>query len=168
MTKLIRAIFLISTISLSMGCALAKDHLLSVISNDEDANTYNIVLATDENDVEVEQVVKNEFDSRGKIISQDKYNVSQLGKGVAMVVRKGYEIVKLKANNLNQSDSADLEMDVLVSAISKERVKYEMEVKKVGSSWKLYLDGKNAKKLHFITNKKMLIGTVGIKNIQVK
>lgn len=168
MTKFIRSIFLTSAIISTFGSVFAKEHLLSVITNDEDQNTYNIVLVTDEHDVSVKQVSKNEFDQRGRTISQDKYNLNQLTSGVAMVVRKGYDIVKLKMSNLNESDSADLEMDVLVSALSKERISFDLEVKKEGSAWKLFLNGKSAKKLHFITNKKMLIGTVGIKNILVK
>lgn len=168
MTKFIRGIFLITSIFSVVNSAFAKEHLLSVITNDEDQNSYNIVLVTDEHDVSVEEVVKNEFDLRGKTIKQDKYDLGQLNNGVAMVVRRGYDIVKLKMSNLNDSDSADLEMDVLVSAISKERHSFDLEVKKEGASWKLFLDGKSARKLHFITNKKLLIGTVGIKDILVK
>lgn len=168
MREMIKSIFLLSMILGAAQSINAKSHLLSTISNDEDQNTYTIALVTDEQDVDVKEVLKNEFDKRGKLVSQDRYTIKSLEDGVVMVKRSNYDIVRLKASNLNSSDSADLEMEVLVSAISKEKKSFDLQVNREGQKFKLELGGKSATKLHFITNKAFLIGTVGIKDIRVK
>jgi len=168
MKSFLKTTFALSIILGLMQSVRAMEHKLSTISNDEDANTYTIGIVTDEDNIEVKQVLKKEFDGRGNVISVDKYSPADLAKGVVMVKRKGYEIVKLKAQNFNASDSADLDMEVLVSALSKDTDNYDLKVEKQGEKWKLLLNNKDATKMFFVTNKKFMIGTVGIKDVKVK
>ncbi|AYF44816.1 hypothetical protein BALOs_1816 [Halobacteriovorax sp. BALOs_7] len=136
------------------------------ITNDEDKSYYHLGINVDDETLEVESLYKNEFDQNGKVISTQTYTLQQLLKGVTLVERSDRQVVKIKASNLNPSDGADITIDTLYSGINGERKHYDASVERVGSDWKFNFESRASSKLHFVSNKKFLIGTIGIKDIK--
>ena len=85
---------------------------------------------------------------------------------MTLVERSDRQVVKIKASNLNPSDGADITIDTLYSGINGERKHYDASVERVGLDWKFNFESRASSKLHFVSNKKFLIGTIGIKDIK--
>lgn len=146
---------------------LAAPIKLVHITNDEDKTYYHLGINVDDDSLEVESLYKNEFDKKGNIISSKTYTLQQLLRGVVLVERSDREVVKILASNLNPSDGADITIDTLYSGVNGERKVYDASVERVGEDWKFNFESKRAKKLHFVSNKKFIIGTVGIKEVNI-
>lgn len=136
------------------------------ITNDEDKTFYHLGINVDDETLEVESLYKKEFDQKGNVVSSQKYSLEQILKGVTLVERSDRQVVKIKASNLNPSDGADITIDTLYSGINGERKQYDASVERVGTDWKFNFESRRAQKLHFVSNKKFLIGTIGIKDIK--
>lgn len=137
------------------------------ITNDEDKSYYHLGINVDEGSLEVDSLYKNEFDKKGNIISSKTYSLQQLLRGVVLVERSRREVVRIQVSNFNPSDGADITIETLYSGISGERKVYDASVVRVGEDWKFNFESKRAKKLHFVSNKKFMIGTVGIKEVNI-
>ncbi len=168
MKNLIKTSLLLSMVLGTMHSAQAKDHVLSTITNDDDKNIYIMGLKTDDQTEAVTKIYKKELDGKGKLLNKIEFTPGQLEAGVSIVKRSGRDVVNLKASNVDVNYGGDIAMKTLVNALKKDFKTYDLKVEKNGEKWQMLFDNKVAKKLHFTTNKKFLIGTVGIKNVQLK
>ncbi len=163
--KLLLKLFLL--ISLTTTSLLAANVKLVHITNDEDDTYYHLGMVVDDNTMEIESVYKTEFNKSGGVLSKENYSVEQILNGVTLVKRSGRDVAKIKASNFNPTDGADIELDTLYSGVNGERKKYDASVERVGESWVFNFQNKRAQRLHFVSNTKFLIGTIGIKTIKI-
>jgi len=168
MRNLIKTSLFLSMLLGAMQSIQAKDHVLATITNDDDSNIYTIGLKTDDSSESVVKIYKKETSAKGKLLDHVEFTPNQMENGVAIVKRSGYEVVALKADNVNVNYGGDITMTTLVHALKKTKKNYDLKVEKDGAQWKLLFQNKEAKKLHFTTNKKFLIGSVGIKKVEAK
>ncbi|EQC47883.1 hypothetical protein [Bacteriovorax sp. DB6_IX] len=168
MSNLIKTSLFLSLLLGTLQSIQAKDHVLATITNDDDNNIYKIGLQTDDATESVVKIYKKELSAKGKLLDHVEFTPSEMEKGVTIVKRSGYDVVALRAENVNVNYGGDITMTTLVHALKKTKKDYDLKVEKEGRDWKLLFENNEAKKLHFTTNKKFLIGSVGIKDVQAK
>lgn len=170
MGNLLKTSFILSVVIGIMQSAYSENFKLTTITNDDDSNSYVIGLETDDSSEEIIGISKSEFTGSGKLLSKTDFTLKELKEGVTLVKRSRYNVVTLKARNVNLAYGGDIEMKTLIHALKgngeNNKNTYDLKVEKEGEGWKLLFENKDGSKLHFITNKKFLIGTVGIKKVK--
>jgi hypothetical protein len=143
----------------------SKDVTLVDITNDEDDDITKVGIMVNDNTGEAELLYKKVVSHNNEVLTFDKHKLETVAEGVTFVKRGKREIVKMKLENIHPSEGADIILDYLYSGISGERKKEDLAVDRVGEDWIVRMDGKKVKSLHFKSNKKLLIGTIGIKDV---
>ncbi len=140
---------------------------LAYITNQEDTDIIDLVVNTDtHNDVVSFKMVYKY--SNGKVYKSDTYSASKAACGVVLLEKKGREIVKLSSQNFSAHQGGDIKLDYLISGISGKRGNKYFDLTRDGDKWYLKVNRSKIKKMHFVSNKKAFIGTIGIKRIEAK
>lgn len=150
------------------GSLLAKDVTIATITNDENDEVHKFVADINEATDDIQAFYKEVY-VRGKMSDRKPLPTDQLDHpGLILEKRGGHNIINLKSNNFDFQLGGTVKIDTLYNGVNGQRKDYDLELAKTEEGWKL-IKGKNQiSKLHIITNKVMLIGAVGVKDIQMK
>jgi hypothetical protein len=162
MKKLIFASLFI-LISLS---AFAKTDEVMIIKNDLDSNLVIISIESDNSGKFLEmRKVQTTVDK--KVLSDEKFSLSDLSKGATALVRKGKEVVKIKFSaNFDSMYGGSFDMDYLYNGIKGTRRQLQLDLGKNGSKWEVTKNNKVAKNLNVIAKRAALVGAIGIEEIK--
>lgn len=105
---------------------------------------------------------------KGKVIAETVYGTDGAADGIVLMQEGEREVVKLISRNFTEYNGGNVKIDYLYNGINGKRKALAMDLSRDGDTWGLYVNGKLSKRLHFIKNKKALIGVIGIKEIEVK
>jgi hypothetical protein len=146
--------------------ANAADVNLVKITNQEDATVSVMFLEVDEN--------KNitAFGKKRYVNGVQSVRVVFPGNltyaGIVLRRVKNKDLLILKSLNLDDRNGGSLEIDFLYNGITGKRKNFVVELGRTSDSWQLSKDGRIINHLELISNKVMILGTVGIKKIIVK
>lgn len=140
---------------------------LAYITNEEDSDIIDLLVITDKHNDAVKMKMVYKY-SNGKVFKSDEYSVRQVSQGIVLLNKKGRDIVKLGSRNFSTHQGGDVKLDYLVSGISGRRGSLFLDLARNGDDWALSVNRSKIKKMHFISNKKAFIGTIGIKKIVTK
>ena len=87
---------------------------------------------------------------------------------ITLKQKKSREIVNLTSSNFSQHQGGIITLDYLVNGITGSRDNLNLDLVRNSDDWSVERNGKPVSKLHFISNKKAFVGTVGIKKIEIK
>ncbi|ATH08481.1 hypothetical protein BIY24_11130 [Halobacteriovorax marinus] len=152
--------------SLTSINALAVERELVTITNDDTPTVFKMVIDTDNNS-DIQKFYKDTYE-RNKRTSREIIPLDKIVDGVNLEKRDKYEIVNLKSDNFAAHNGGDIELDTLYNGAKGTRKSYDLEIERIGDSWEIQKDGRPVKVLHLKSNKVFLLGTVGIKDIEVK
>ncbi|MCK6595763.1 MAG: hypothetical protein L6Q33_11220 [Bacteriovoracaceae bacterium] len=158
-----------TTLFFSLNVA-AKENILLTITNDEDKEVTRFVAETDADDRIIKKFHQDTFDARGKLlkrISAESRNLKN-NNGMVLKAQDKYVVVALKCQNFDEQQGGDINIDTLYNGATGERRQYSIELSKDKAAWSVYVKDQKVKSMHLQSNKVMLIGTVGIKNIVMK
>lgn len=155
---------IIITASLS-SAVFAGTQKLAYITNDEDKETIDLIITTDSRH-DITQVKFNYKNTKGKVYKTDTYEAAKAARGVVVYEKKGREIVKLSSTNFSSYNGGDIELNFLVNGITGKRANKYFDLSRDGDSWSLKVNRIKIKKMHFVSNKKAFVGTIGIKTIK--
>lgn len=145
--------------------AYAKD-LLLVKSTIQDENRFiNLVLELDDSTSDIKAMRIEEIE-HGKVQDTDRYQVSGPTNFV-LYKESGRDVINLVSDNFANHQGGEVILDFLYNGITKSRGEIVLDLSRKGDTWNLYSNGKAVKKLHIVKNKKMLVGVIGIKYINV-
>ncbi|MBC76913.1 MAG: hypothetical protein CME64_12945 [Halobacteriovoraceae bacterium] len=150
--------------SLMSSLAFASEVHLVKATNDEDNEICDLYLVLDEQkDISGIRIIKT---VEGETID-DVYQYLD-GKEYSMVIsrQQGREVVKMSSSNFSSHNGASLNLIYLYNGFGSTYHGKKLELSRDGDEWKLEMDGKSVSHLHFVSNKKFLVGTVGIKFIK--
>lgn len=105
---------------------------------------------------------------KGKTINDKTYQTSGAKSGIVLMEQSGRKVVKLQSDNFSSHNGGDVVLDYLYNGINGKRRKLHMDLSRDGDVWALYINGKKTTKMHFVKNKKAIVGVVGVKRIEVK
>ncbi|GEM_PF-278807 len=153
-------------LSLTSVNALAVEKELVTITNDDTPTVFKMIIDIDENS-DILKFYKDTYDSKEKI-SRDDIPLEKILEGVNLEKRDKYEVVNLKSENFASHNGGNLELDTLYNGAKGTRKSYDLKIDRIGNQWEIQKDGERVKVLHLKSNKVFLLGTVGIKDIEVK
>lgn len=148
--------------------ALALDHHMMTITNDNDDEILKFVVETDEQNTELQAMIKKIYDGSMSYQGRDIYEAqSVLSTGAVLTEMDGKKVVILKvSSNFNLKTGGIVTLNYLYNGITGSRKNYQFTMSRSGDTWKVTKGGRRVDKLHFVTNKKPIIGTIGIKEIK--
>lgn len=147
--------------------ALAMERTLVSITNDENSNVFKMVIDTDDNE-DIRKFYKDTFNKRAKRIERRLIEIAKIEDGINIERMDGHDVVNLRSENFASHNGGNLELDTLYNGASGKRKSYELELDRIGDSWEIKKNGQKISALHLKSNKVFLLGTVGIKDIQVR
>jgi len=142
----------------------AKDVLLVKSTVQGESRVLNLVLMLDNNS-DITAFRLDEING-GKIVDTDTYRVSGPTEFV-LFQEEGRDVINLVSDNFSGHQGGDVVLDYLYNGITKSRGSLDLDLSRNGDKWELSKDGRTVKSLHFVKNKKMFVGVIGIKYIQV-
>lgn len=163
MIKSYKTLIYILLVSIGLN-AFAGSQKLAYITNDEDKEIIDLILITN-NKSDATQIKLNYISTYGKTYKTEVYDTQEAAKGVVLYQKQGRDIVKLKSLNFSSHQGGHINLNYLVNGITGKRANSKYNLEREGDRWFLKSNYKKVKKMHFVSNKKPLIGTIGIKTI---
>jgi len=166
MKKMILTSMALLTLSFNV---LSAETVVATITNENDSEIVKLVVETDSSNT-LMAMRKDIYSASGKLIDEKTFTPNDVFTGQAVMSEvDGRKVVILKANRstLSLSNGGTVALDYLYNGITGERKNQSYSLKKASGKWTLFSGTTQIKKMHFVVNKKALIGTVGIKEIQI-
>ena len=159
--------FIIST-AIHSYAAKASEQTLATIENDENKNTYLLIVDSTEGDRAIKTFYKDVY-SNGRKVSREALDYRVLIQyGMILEQREKYIVLKLKSSNFDDQQGGIITVDTLYNGANGTRKSYEIQMAKEKLGWALINQGKIVKQIFIQTNKVMILGSVGIKNLIMK
>ena len=150
-----------------LNVAKATEHVIASISRDDGSTVYKLIVS-DNDGREIKLFFKDVYE-KGIKVRRDNLNPVGLTKdGMILEQRDKHIVLKLKSNNFNLDQGGIISADTLYNGATGERRTYEIQLAKSPTGWGLFRKNKSVKEIFIQTNKMMIIGTVGIKNLVMK
>lgn len=140
---------------------------IAYITNQEDSDVIDLMVVTNKR-ADATHLKMIHRHSNGKVYATHLYSSQKVTNGVVIYEQKNRDIVKLKSNNFSSHQGGDIKLDYLINGITGHRGKLYLDLSRDGDIWSLKQNYKKIKRMHFISNKKTFIGTIGIKRIEAK
>lgn len=149
--------------------AFSQEEILSVTDNDDNAEIYMLVVKVDKKTQSLKQFYKDTY-LDGVKINRTVLNPDDLTteSGVVMEERDGYNVLNLKSDNFDYDRGGRITIDTLYNGFTGERRGYDLELAKDKVGWKLFSNKKVVKKLHIKVHKIIMMGTVGIRTLEME
>jgi hypothetical protein len=144
--------------------ALAAEHKLIDITNDVDNEKAHFSAILDKKS-DVVKFVQAGF-LNGKQLYRYTYVANQAYNGITLYKTQGRNVVDLKSSNLTSYNGGHLSISYLYNGITGSRRGMEMELVRNGDTWEVQHKGRTVKRLHFVSNRKPLVGAIGVKYIK--
>ncbi|MCT4641606.1 MAG: hypothetical protein N4A33_04860 [Bacteriovoracaceae bacterium] len=158
MKKLLLLLF-----TLNLSYAATKDLLL--MTNEVDPGTMRLGIELDQrNDIKSFYISSY---NKGKLISKASYSSDISGYG-AVVYKKGKrDIVRLVSNELSTQHGGIIIVKYLYNGIKMNIKSKIVDLQRIADQWRIVKNGKIITRVHFKSNRKAILGTIGIKDIQM-
>jgi hypothetical protein len=166
MTNFIK-LTLILTISVFCMNVMAASQKLMSATNDEDNESIVISVILDSNS-DITALSQATLNSRGVQIREKIFQARNVYRGFDLLKKDGRKIVRLISSNFAGHQGGEVTLDFLYSGVTGARRQMNFDLSRNGDRWAIKHNGRNAKKVHFVSNKNFLIGTIGVKKIVVK
>ena len=138
---------------------------LASIVNDEDGGVIVLEILTDHY-ADITHLKLVYKDERQMVTDNDLYTANKAAAGVVLYKVDNLDVVKLRSPNFSTHQGGEIILDYLVNGVTGSRALKKLDISRNGDVWSLNEAGKKIKKLHFVSNKKAFIGTIGIKEIK--
>lgn len=147
----------------------ASEEILSTTDNDDNNEVYLLVVNVDDSTQSLKELYKDTYVNEKKV-KREVLNSSDLttSDGVILEKRDNYNILNLKSDNFDHARGGRIIIDALYNGIKGERRKYELELAKDKYRWGLFKNNKAVSRFHVKVNKVIILGTVGIKSIDME
>ena len=161
---LLALIFAVST------SAQAAQSLLLTITNEEDREITRFYVETDKDDRVILKFHQDTHAANGALLKRITATASQLKAAHGLVLKQQdkYVVVALRSSNFDEQQGGMIKIDTLVNGATSARKVYDIELAKDNTGFAIFSSGKRKiTKMHLISNKLKLFGTVGIKDIKM-
>ncbi len=162
------AFFSLTLIITIFNVAKASEQVVATVTRDGGSTTtYKLIV--DSNDGRgIKTFYKDVYES-GKKITREALDANVMMRtGMILEQRDKYVVMKLKSNNFDLDQGGIVTVDTLYNGASGERKAYEIQLAQSKSGWALFKSGKAISQIQIQTNRVMILGEVGIKNLVMK
>lgn len=161
------AFFSLTLIITIFNVAKASEQVIATVTRDGSTTSYKLII--DSNDGRgIKNFYKDVYES-GKKISREIMDAQVMIKtGMILEQRDKYIVMKLKSNNFDLEQGGIVTVDTLYNGANGERRAYEIQIAQGQKGWSLFKAGKAINQIQIQTNRVMILGEVGIKNLVMK
>ena len=165
--KLLVLSLLFST-SVISSVAQAAEQTIATINRDDCNTTYKLIVNSTQDNREIKALYKDVY-MDGKKAGREILNLKGLNSvGIILEQRDEYVVMKLESNNFDEAQGGIINIDTLYNGINGKRKNYELALARDRQGWVLLNQGKEINSLLIQSNKVIVAGTVGIKNLVMK
>ncbi|MEX1099938.1 MAG: hypothetical protein WEB87_05905, partial [Bacteriovoracaceae bacterium] len=87
--------------------------------------------------------------------------------GIVLERMKGKDIVTLYSENFSSHQGGDITLSYLYNGLTGGKGQLALDLLRDGDEWNLLVNGVRASHLHFESNRKFMIGAIGVKKVKV-
>lgn len=161
------AIFTVAIMISIFNVAKAEEKALATVSSDDSKTTYKLVV--DSSDGRTIRAFYKDVYEKGAKIRRDLLDPAVIMKsGMILEQRDKHVVMKLKSSDFDRDQGGVVIVDTLYNGATGERRSYEVQLAQDKAGWTLFKQGKSIKEIMIQTNRVMVIGAVGIKNLVMK
>jgi hypothetical protein len=165
--KLMPLAFCFSTL-IFINVSKASEQILATISTDVQADSYQLIVNTDEDKQLLTAFYIDNFSS-GQFSSRDELSIKTFIKEGIKLPHKGkINFAQIIGENFDEEQGGVIVIDTLYNILTGRRKSYELHIAKDKSGWKLFRAGKIITQIKALANKVPLIGVVGAKDLVMK
>ena len=147
--------------------AFCREEVLAVITNDDDSGMYKLVANTDDVTQNFVSFFRDEFENENRI-EREVLPIDDLTQNGLVIYQRGDRpIITLKSDDFDFTHGGHITIDTLFNGVTGEHKNYEIEIAHLEDGWKLLNQNSVISKMHIEVNKKIVIGTIGVKNIRM-
>jgi hypothetical protein len=165
------ALFTLALVITTFSVASASEKILATVSSDSpdrSALTYKLVIDSTDDERTIGTFYKDVYKS-GKRQSREALSPSLLIKGgIILEQRDKHIIMRLKSSNFDVQQGGIVTVDTLYNGVKGDRKAYEIQIAQSPNGWALLNKGKVITQIVIQSNRMMVIGEVGIKNLVMK
>lgn len=143
----------------------AKEVTLARITSDIDGNYALLVYDRDDVTNDVVAMYADAYEN-GQRVERKALDENGLGRGIVLLEKDRYQIVKIQSSNFNRDRGGIIKLDTLYSALSGERRVYEFEVTVEADRVVMETRLGEFNRMHFIAKRSRVLGPIGIEKIQ--
>ncbi len=143
----------------------AKEVTLARITSDIDGNYALLVYDRDDVTNDVVAMYADAYEN-GQRVERKALDENGLGRGIVLLEKDRYQIVKIQSSNFNRDRGGIIKLDTLYSALSGERRVYEFEVTVEADRVVMETRPGEFNRMHFIAKRSRVLGPIGIEKIQ--
>jgi hypothetical protein len=147
------------------GKILAKEVHLLHVTNNENQYSFKIVANIDEQTDTIKSMFKEDFQDDRKIQRERIELTKPTQTELLFIINTPHFSLDIKSPNLDNELGGRIILSTTKNQISGEKEDYEYSLAKSNEGWKIFYQNKIVYKLLIETNKKNLVGSVGIKGI---
>jgi hypothetical protein len=145
----------------------AEEQIIANVTADNKSTSYKLVI-----DVRDGRNIKNFYKDvyeGNNLVRRELLDSSlMLNTGMVLEQRDSHVVMRLKSLNFDNEQGGIVVVDTLFNGVTGERKGYEIQIAKSLNGWSLFSHGKSINNIQIQTNRVMLIGEVGIKNLLLK
>ena len=161
------ALFSLTLIITIFNVAKASEQVVANITRDSSNTSYKLVIVSNDGR-EIKAFFKDVYEN-GKKISREALDAKIIIKnGMILEQRDQYIVMKLQSSNFDLGQGGIVTIDTLYNGASGERKSYEIQIAQSANGWSLFKAGKAISQIQIQTNRIMVLGEVGIKNLVMK
>lgn len=160
-------VLLITIFTLTSLAAFAGSQKIVSATNEEDNETMVLTLLTDSNS-DITGLNMKTYSPSGRVIANKNFPYSGVFAGFTLMTKSNRKVVRLYSRNISQHNGGEVIVDYLYNGINNRRREMKFDLSRNGDVWELTKDSRKVKKLHFISNKRALIGTIGVKEVVIR
>lgn len=151
-------------LTISVGAFGASQRALTITNNiDTDVG----IITINDNNGRFTNIQSAVILADGSLVREESFDLNKLLAGAVVATKKNTPIVKIRFDrNFDPAYGGHFILDYLFSGVSGERRQFDLDLSRNGSKWEIIVEKKAVSKLHFIGNKKPVIGTIGVDRIQ--
>ncbi len=148
--------------------ARAAEKVIASVSQDESKTTYKLIVDSTDGRT-IRAFYKDVYENSVKI-RRDLLDPSIIMKsGMILEQRDKHVLMKLVSHNYDSESGGIVTIDTLYNGATGERKTYDIQLAQDNKAgWALYKEGRGINQILIQTNRVMVLGAVGIKNLVMK
>lgn len=162
------AVFTLTIMISIFNVAKASEKVLATVAQDESKTTYKLIVDSADGRT-IRAFYKDVYENGAKVRRDLLDPAVIMSSGMILEQRDKHVLMKLKSSDFDRDLGGRVVVDTLYNGATGERRSYEVQLAQDNKAgWALFKQGKGISQIMIQTNRVMVIGAVGIKNLVMK
>ncbi|MBC7428203.1 MAG: hypothetical protein H7336_06300 [Bacteriovorax sp.] len=145
----------------------AAEQTIATITTDSSTTSYKLIIDSTDGR-KIKNFYKDVYESGTKVRREALDSQVLLKTGMVLEQRDKYVVMKLKSSNFDLELGGIVTVDTLYNGATGERRGYELQIAQSLKGWALFKQKAAISQIQIQTNRVMMLGDVGIKNLVMK